>query len=531
MKKTGHDMKILAYILAVSIALSACRKNDKVYPDPYAGGRESLGVALSTDAPAPSEATVGTVITFKGKGLLPHKDSIHFNFNGEAGEIVGVDTTGLQVKVPATASTGITSISIGDQVFIGPVFKVKANLDIDPAWKGVVGSSSWVNDVYRFSDGRMLLIGDFLDYEHKGVVKPIGRIVLISKDGEIDRSLQSGRGSDGSLSSIKALPSGKLVVGGSFGSYDIHLAEMHNITVLNANGSIDSTVVNTFEGKDTVPAFNGGTDGNISRVFVHDNKITAVGSFSYYEQYVYGVSDYLHERDSLVVDSVPVRNLIRFLPDGSLDSSFNYNTTLHRSNNGPNGPVTDAFMQDDGKLIIVGRFTHYNGEPAPYIARINTDGSLDPGFGGAGADELISSIRYNATTQRFMLAGVFHKFDGVDHQGLVMLKPDGTVDPQLVALPMAADVAYRLAQQLNNGLIVVTGYFEKYGKVHRSGFMVLKPDGSLAEGYNNTADFSGSLTKIFETTNSSGQTQTLITGIFSRFNRVEITNVVRLLFK
>ncbi|WPQ65235.1 DUF5008 domain-containing protein [Chitinophaga sancti] len=524
-------MKIPAYILAVSIALSACSKKDKVYPDPYAGGRAPLGVTLSTDAPAPSEATVGTVITFKGKGLLPHKDSIHFNFNGEAGEIVAVDTTGIQVKVPATGSTGVTSVSIGDQVFIGPVFKVKGNLDIDNTWKGVVGSSSWVNDLYRFSDGRILLIGDFLDYEHKGVVKPIGRIVLISKDGEIDRSLQSGRGSDGSLSTIAALPSGKLVVGGSFASYDIHLAEMHNITVLNANGSIDSTVVNTFEGKDTVPAFNGGTDGNISRVFVHENKITAIGSFSYYEQYVYGISDYLHERDSLVVDSVPVRNLIRFFPDGSLDSSFNYNTALHKSNNGPNGPIADAFMQDDGKLIIVGRFTRYNGMDAPYIARINTDGSLDQGFGGAGADNTIASIRYNATTQRFVLAGAFRKFDGVDHHGLVMLKTDGTVDPQLTPLPMGTDVSYRQAQQLNNGLIVVSGYFNKYGNVHRSGFMVLNPDGSLAAGYNNTADFSGSLTRVFETTNSSGQTQTLITGLFSTFNRVQITNVVRLLFK
>lgn len=524
-------MKILAYILAVSMALSACSKKDKVYPDPYAGGRVPLGVTLSTDAPAPSEATVGTVITFKGTGLLPHKDSIHFNFNGEAGEIIAVDTTGIQVKVPVTASTGVTNVSIGDQVFIGPVFKVKGNLDIDNTWKGVVGSSSWVNDIYRFSDGRMLLIGDFLDYEHKGVVKPIGRIVLISKDGEMDRSLQSGRGSDGSLNSIAALPSGKLVVGGSFASYDIHLAEMHNLTVLNTNGSIDSTVVNTFEGKDTVPAFNGGTDGYISRVFVHDNKITAIGSFSFYEQYVYGVSDYLHERDSLVVDSIPVRNLIRFFPDGSLDSTFNYNTALHKSNDGPNGPVTDAYMQDDGKLIIVGRFTRYNGESAPFIARINTDGSLDKGFGGAGADNTIASIRYNATTQRFIVAGVFRNFDGVDHQGLVMLKPDGTVDPQLVALTMPTDVGYRLAQQLNNGLIVVSGYFNKYGTVHRSGFMVLNPDGSLATGYNNTADFGGSLTRIFETTNSSGQTQTLITGLFGTFNRVQITNVVRLLFK
>ena len=521
-------MKKLIYIV---LLLAACKKDDKSFPDPYAGGREPLGVTMSTDAPSPSEATPGTVITFKGKGLLPHKDSIHFNFNSEAGEIIAVDSTGIQVKVPSTASTGVTSVSIGDQVFFGPVFKVKGNLDVDNAYKAVVGASNWVNDIYQYPDGRLLLIGDFTDYEHKGVVKPIGRIVLTSKDGEMDRSLLSGRGSDGSLNSIAALPSGKLVVGGSFGSYDIHLAEMHNITVLNSNGSIDSMTVNTFTKKDTVPAFNGGTDGNISRTFVYNNRITAIGNFNYYLQYVYGQSDFLQQRDSLITDSVLVRQLVRFYADGSLDSTFNYDLSLHRSFDGPNGPISDAFMQDDGKLIIVGRFTRYNGQPAPYIARLNTDGSLDPGFGGGGADNTIASIRYNAATHRFVLAGSFRIFNGAPHEGLVMLNIDGTPDPTFNVLPMATGDYYRLAQQLGNGLVVVNGYFRKYGNVHRSGFMVLKSDGTLAPGYNNTADFDGYLNRIFETINTSGQTQTLIAGRFGDFNRVQISNVVRLLFK
>jgi hypothetical protein len=96
---------------------------------------------------------------------------------------------------------------------------------------------------------------------------------------------------------------------------------------------------------------------------------------------------------------------------------------------------------------------------------------------------------------------------------------------------MASDVTYVHAQQLSNGLIIVNGYFNKYGNVHRSGFMVLNPDGTLALGYNNTADFGGRITRVLETTNSSGQTQALITGLFNTFNRVEISNVVRLLFK
>lgn len=524
-------MKMISMaVLLMMLFATACKK-DEAYDDPYAGGKEPLGVALSTEIPNPSEAAPGTVITFKGKGLLKYRDSLLFNFNGEPAEIVKVDSAGIQVKVPVTASTGVTSVTIGDQIFFGPVFRVRGNLDIDNNYKVVVGANSWVSDVHRFADGRLLLVGDFLDYERKGIVRPISRIVLTSRDGEMDRSLQSGAGADGSLSSVDALPSGKLVVGGSFASYDIHQAEIHNITVLNSNGSLDSMSVNTFTKKDTVPSFNGGTDGRISHVFVHNNRITAIGSFNYYLRFVYDRSDYLQERDSLITDSTLVRQLVRFHADGSLDSSFNYDLVRHRSFDGPNGPIIDAYQQADGKIIIVGRFTRYNGQPAPYIARLNVDGSLDPGFGGTGADNVIGSIRYNETTQRFVLAGAFDKFDGTAHSGLVMLRPDGTPDELFIAAPKATNENYWCAQQLSNGLIVVNGDFTSYDNVHRSGFMVLDKTGKLAQGYNNTADFSGVVIRVFETINTSGQTQALIMGGFSRFNNKEINNVVRLLFK
>ena len=73
-------MKKLVFFL---LLLIACKKDDKVYDDPYAGGKKPLGVMMSTDLPSPSEAAPGVSIHFKGTGLLPHKDSIHFNFNGQ----------------------------------------------------------------------------------------------------------------------------------------------------------------------------------------------------------------------------------------------------------------------------------------------------------------------------------------------------------------------------------------------------------------------------------------------------------------
>lgn len=528
---TTYKTYILLLALLAGLWLAGCKKDNQTFDNPYAGGKSPLGVQLSTDPPTPAEGAPGTVVTFKATGLARYKDSLTFTFNGEKAELVAVDTAGIKVKIPATGSTGVTSVTIGDQIYFGPVFKVKGNLDLDPNYKVAIGANNAVMDAYQYSDGRMLLLGGFWDFERKGVVKPLNRIVLTSKDGEVDRTLLSGKGADGSLTTAAALPSGKLVIVGGFSSYDTHTGQIRNITTLNTNGSLDTTIVNTYTKKDTVPAFNGGTDGGIYRVFVNNNRITAIGSFNYYLSYDYSKGDFLHQRDSLVTDSVMIRQLIRFYPDGTLDSTFNYDLARHRSFDGPNGPVSDAYMQPDGKLVIAGRFTKYNGQPAPYIARINTDGSLDAGFGGTGADNDIRAIRFNAVTQRFMVAGTFTKFNGATANGLVMLKADGTIDQQFTAAPIANGNYYDMAHQLNNGLIIASGYFRSYMGVHRGGLMVLNPNGTLAAGYNNTGDFNGYVAKVVETTSATGQTQALVMGFFTRFNEKDAGYIFRLLFK
>ncbi|HJT72515.1 MAG TPA: DUF5008 domain-containing protein, partial [Chitinophaga sp.] len=67
---------IKTFFLLLVLMVIACSK-DKVYDDPYAGGKEPLGVKLSTDPPSPNDGAPGAVIAFKGTGLLKHRDSIH----------------------------------------------------------------------------------------------------------------------------------------------------------------------------------------------------------------------------------------------------------------------------------------------------------------------------------------------------------------------------------------------------------------------------------------------------------------------
>ncbi|WP_344981479.1 DUF5008 domain-containing protein [Compostibacter hankyongensis] len=509
-----------------------CRKDKQQFEDPYGGGKPPLGIQLSTDLPSPATGGIGTMVTFRATGLSHYKDSLHFYLNGETADVMQVDSGSIKVKVPETASTGVGYITVGDQIFFGPIFRVQGKLAVDNSFKAKVGANNSINDVLPLPDGRLVLVGSFSDFEHKGAVKPLNRIVMTSRDGEVDRSLRSGDAADGYLNSIATLTNRKMVIAGAFASFDSHRGEIHNITLLNSNGSLDTTVVRTPLSRDTVPLFNGGTDGTIQKIFVRNNMITAIGNFNYYLQFVYNKANYQGTRDSLVTDSISVRNLVRFFPDGALDSSFNYDFQRQRGKQGPNGPITDGFMQSDGKLIIVGRFTKYNGENANNIARLNEDGSLDRTFKvGTGTDDVIATIKYNPSTARFILAGGFEHFNGVPSSGLVMLHKDGTMDPTFKPAKKGNSDIYVSAQQLSNGYSIISGFFKKYDGIHRGNLMVLDSKGQLAKGYNTTGDFQGVVNYMLETRNSSGEIQVLIAGGFYKFDEQEMGNIMRLVFK
>ena len=47
---------------------------------------------------------------------------------------------------------------------------------------------------------------------------------------------------------------------------------------------------------------------------------------------------------------------------------------------GPNGPVDEIQIQPDGRIVIAGTFSKYNGVSRPGLARILPDGRLDESF-------------------------------------------------------------------------------------------------------------------------------------------------------
>jgi uncharacterized delta-60 repeat protein len=78
-------------------------------------------------------------------------------------------------------------------------------------------------------------------------------------------------------------------------------------------------------------------------------------------------------------------NLARFNADGTLDTAFRTATGA-----GANDWIYAAAIQTDGKILIAGQFTTFNGVARNRLARLNADGSLDLTFDpGAGPNSAV----------------------------------------------------------------------------------------------------------------------------------------------
>lgn len=82
--------------------------------------------------------------------------------------------------------------------------------------------------------------------------------------------------------------------------------------------------------------------------------------------------------------SAPNNMLARFLPDGTLDPTFNGTGALVDPLPGSTGGThRDVALQADGKIVAVGQAV-IGGSSTWVVVRYNTDGSLDTGFGTGG---------------------------------------------------------------------------------------------------------------------------------------------------
>ena len=72
--------------------------------------------------------------------------------------------------------------------------------------------------------------------------------------------------------------------------------------------------------------------------------------------------------------------------------------TFNAGGTGFDSTVKKIVIQSDGKIIIGGYFSNFNGAAAKYLLRLNADGSRDAGFvTGTGPNGIINTISLDAS--------------------------------------------------------------------------------------------------------------------------------------
>jgi hypothetical protein len=532
-------LKYTGLLLALAgLLMGGCKKNTQVFNDPYANGKEALGISTNAQQiPVPAEGIAGTTVSISATGLLKHKDKLSFLFNGSAGKIKNITATGIEVEVPANASSGVTAFVVDGQLVFGPVFTVLGKVNLDPTFVAVSGTDYAVYKAFPVPlTTNLILLGAFQNYDGKGAIRNQNRIVRIFADGTWDRSLLSGGAANSTIWDMAQVGPYYYPVG-DFTGYAQQGSGVFRITRLNVSGQIDTAIVTTYTNRSRfVPSFNGGVvgAGGVHEIYpVGTNKMIITGDFNYYvsrryDQYTF---DY---KDSTVTDSIDVRQICRLNDDGTLDKTWRflqnepgYRGRPGKSLPGGNGQLR-SIRQPDGKIVCYGKFTTFDGVNAGRIVRLNpSDGSIDNTFNvGAGADQEITSVTFNAATNKFLVVGNFNNFGGKASQYLVQLNLDGSVDATFTAKQFIGGVP-QYAKALSDGMIILNGSFRSYGGVIRNGIAFLNPDGSLKDGFNTSGNLTGTILDTYEMQSADNKRALLIMGNFSNFDSKIRRNLIR----
>ncbi len=362
------------------------------------------------------------------------------------------------------------------------IARLNANGSLDTGFNPGSGSNSHIRYTTLQPDGRIIIGGQFTNYDGTGR----NYIARLNADGTQDPGFNPGTGANNFVSSTAIQADGKIIIGGAFTRYNG--TGCNRIARLNANGSVDT-------------GFNTGGIGPNNEVrstaLQADGKVIIGGIFTNYN----GTG----------------RNFIaRLNADGSLDTGFNPGP-------GANGDVRSITIQTDGKIIIGGFFTSYNGTGRNYIARLNADGSLDTGYDpGTGASHPVHSTAI-LTDGKIIIGGVFTSYNGTGRNRIARLNADGSLDTGFDPGAGASGEVRSIAI-LSDGKIIIGGWFTSYNGTGRNRIARLNADGSLDTGF----DPGTGASNVVYSTATQADGKTMISGDFDSYNGIGRNNIARL---
>lgn len=320
---------------------------------------------------------------------------------------------------------------------VGTAAELDSGFDVGPRAGGDIVA------VATQADGRIIVAGEF------GTIQGTNRSYLarLHSDGSLDTEFDIGSGASDVVHAVALQPDGKILLGGAFWSFNG--AEQRYLVRLHANGAVDAT----FQPADTI-------DGPVRALAIQaDERIIIGGTFT-------------------TVAGQSRQRLARLHADGSLDTGFDPGT-------GANDFPRAIVAQQDGRILIAGRFTTFNGAEHGRLVRLTAQGAVDSTFNaGSGADRQIRALA-PLPDGRFYIGGHFETYNGTNRSTVARLFPDGGLDLSFDQGNPDNDTVQALTAE-PDGKVWIGGLFQQAGGLPRALVARLNADG--------TADASTELT-------------------------------------
>ncbi len=182
---------------------------------------------------------------------------------------------------------------------------------------------------------------------------------------------------------------------------------------------------------------------------------------------------------------------------GIIDPNFSLGTGF-----GPDqwtGRCHSLIQQPDGKLLVSGLFSTYNGDTTIYITRLNLDGTRDKSFTSYFSQSPLRYVKTMALQDdgKIVVGGYFSRIQGIPRNNIARLNSDGSLDTTFNPAS-GFDLNINSVCIQPDGKIVVGGVFSTYdhewggSRTPVNGIARLNADGSLDNTFSIGTGFSGS---------------------------------------
>lgn len=292
---------------------------------------------------------------------------------------------------------------------------------IDTSFHVGTGFSSTITAIAKQPDNKIIVGGLFTSYNGTSYKS----LVRLKPNGTIDSTFYVGtNGINGTIKSIYVLPDTSIIVAGGISM--VNTTSVYGIVKLDKNGNID-------------PSFNisNNINGGINAMDVD----SLTGNI-----YIGGLFT--------TVNGIPSKHIARLLPNGDLDNSFVVGTGFTGSFG--SSPVYSLLVQADQKLLVGGDFMYYQGLIASKLCRIKQNGNVDTAFVtnlSSGFDNIIRAIEQMADG-KILVGGDFTVYQGSTYNKIACLNSDGSPNTSFDVAGGPGGSVYSLKKTPNNKIMV-----------------------------------------------------------------------------